>query len=92
MDTEEITKVVNVRNESCDKYGGRGSILGNPYVIGRDGTREEVIERYREWFYFLLRDADFISLLKTYKGKKLGCFCSPLPCHLEVVKAWLDEN
>jgi hypothetical protein len=28
-------------------YIGRPSKWGNPFVIGRDGSREEVIEKYR---------------------------------------------
>ena len=27
-------------------YVGRGSLWGNPLVIGKDGTREEVIEKF----------------------------------------------
>jgi Domain of unknown function (DUF4326) len=28
----------------------RSSVWGNPYKLGADGTRKEVIERYREYF------------------------------------------
>ena len=31
----------------CGEYVGRPSVLGNPYVVGRDGTRAEVIGRYQ---------------------------------------------
>jgi hypothetical protein len=31
------------------EYVGRPSPLGNPWVIGRDGTREEVLAKYRAW-------------------------------------------
>jgi hypothetical protein len=27
-------------------YIGRGSVLGNPYVVGRDGARSQVIKQY----------------------------------------------
>ena len=30
-------------------YIGRPSIWGNPFVIGKDGTRGEVIEKYERW-------------------------------------------
>jgi Domain of unknown function (DUF4326) len=30
-------------------YIGRPSILGNPFKIGKDGTREEVGQKYRVW-------------------------------------------
>jgi hypothetical protein len=28
---------------------GRPSALGNPFLVGRNGTREDVIARYRRW-------------------------------------------
>ena len=28
-------------------YVGRPGVLGNPFVVGRDGSREEVIGKYR---------------------------------------------
>ena len=37
------TIVVNLNKDKYDAFIGRGSLLGNPYVIGMDGTREEVI-------------------------------------------------
>lgn len=30
-------------------YIGRPSKYGNPFVIGKDGTREEVIAKYQQW-------------------------------------------
>jgi hypothetical protein len=43
------TKIVNVKDEKCDIYIGRGTKYGNPFKIGRDGTREEVIQKYEEY-------------------------------------------
>ena len=39
--------VVNKYKEYYDIYIGRGSPYGNPFVIGKDVTREEVIEKFR---------------------------------------------
>ena len=30
-------------------YIGRPSLWGNPFVIGKDGTRAEVVEKYERW-------------------------------------------
>jgi hypothetical protein len=30
-------------------YIGRPSMWGNPFVIGKDGTRAEVVEKYECW-------------------------------------------
>lgn len=88
-----MTTVVNKKVDDYDVYIGRGSIFGNPYVIGRDGTREEVIARYeKEWFPFLLRDKIFAAEVKKLKGKRLGCFCSPNHCHGDVIAKYLDNN
>jgi hypothetical protein len=87
-----MTKVVNMRVERYDVYIGRGSIFGNPYEIGLDGTREEVIARYRKWFNFCLRDPAFKSMILQLRGKTLGCFCVPQKCHGEVIQEWLDAQ
>ena len=46
-----MCKVVNKYKEDYDVYIGRGSKWGNPYRIGEDGTREEVIEKYRLYLW-----------------------------------------
>lgn len=83
------TKVVNIRHQSCDVYIGRPSKWGNPFQIGRDGSREEVIERYREWFssQFHLQQQ-----LVELRGKILGCFCKPLCCHGDVLVEYVEKR
>ena len=39
------TKVVNMRREGCDVKVDRQSKWGNPFVIGRDGHRREVVRK-----------------------------------------------
>ena len=75
-------KVVNLRKEKYDAYIGRGSKWGNKFIIGRDGNREEVIRKYREW---ILKNNDLLNSLEELKGKVLGCFCKPLACHGDVL-------
>jgi hypothetical protein len=55
-------------------YIGRGSPWGNPFQIGRDGTRDEVCERFERE---ILPSLDLTPLV----GKDLVCFCAPLRCH-----------
>ena len=47
MSEKAITKVVNIKTKKYDVYIGRGSAWGNPYAIGIDGDREEVIRKYQ---------------------------------------------
>lgn len=76
---------IKVYNKKLDKeipssavYVGRGSNWGNPYVIGRDGTREQVILKFKR---FILPDLD----VKELKGKSLVCFCAPEACHADLI-------
>jgi len=75
--------VVHVKKEPYDVYIGRGSKWGNPYIIGRDGDREEVIEKYRQ--YIVMRRKDLLNSLEEIKGKRLGCWCAPKKCHGNVL-------
>lgn len=67
-------------------YIGRGSKWGNPYRIGPDGDRAEVIRKYAEMLHD--RRPDLADAARTeLKGKYLGCYCAPLPCHGDVLVA-----
>lgn len=80
------TVVVNIRKEKCDCYIGRGSPFGNMYIIGKHGNRDQVIAKYRAWFLDKVsNDQAFRSKVMALKGKRLGCFCKPLPCHGDVL-------
>lgn len=93
MAKSKRTRVVNKNNnEWYDVYIGRGSKFGNPYEIGKDGSREEVIEKYREWFMKKIKKERFRKEVLKLKGKKLGCYCSPKPCHGDVIVEWLEES
>ena len=77
-----MTKVVNVNTDVFDVFIGRPSIWGNPFEIGKDGTRKEVIQKYRVW----LNDNESLkSRILELDGKTLGCFCAPKACHGNVI-------
>lgn len=81
-----MTRVVNKRTHSYNIYIGRGSKWGNPFRIGVDGSRTEVIELYRQWLW---KQPKLITALKAgeLKGQRLGCFCKPYACHGDVLKS-----
>ena len=60
-------------------YVGRPTKWGNPYRIGKDGTREQIIAKYRAWLPMSGLD------VRELKGKCLVCWCYPLPCHADVL-------
>lgn len=88
METKE-TKVVNLRSEPYDVYIGRGSKWGNPFKIGTDGNREEVIIKYE---IRLRSDEELMSKIEELRGKRLGCFCKPKACHGDVLVKILKER
>ena len=81
--------VVHCNKEVYDLYIGRPSEWGNPYEIGIDGTRKEVIAKYETY----LRDNKYLmDKLPSLEGKRLGCWCHPLPCHGDVIIKLIEEQ
>jgi len=81
---------------------GRGSIFGNPFVIGRDGDRDQVIEKYRRYLWIdFQRNGDPSKFIRQLAIKAklmdiiLECFCAPKRCHGDVIVSavnWLKEG
>lgn len=84
-----MVQIVNLRKESYDVYIGRGSLLGNPFRIGIDGNRIQVIQKYQEYFYHTLLPIHK-SYIHSLRGKTLGCYCKPQLCHGDIIKDYLD--
>jgi len=88
------TKVVHINSKfGYDVYIGRGSKWGNPFKINNDygSTREFVIQQYEKYItegkgMHLLND------LHELKGKVLACYCSPKPCHGDVLIKLIEEG
>ena len=88
-----MTRVVNIHRESCDINIMRGTIYGNPYRIGPDGTQEEVVEKFRKYFEKRIHDdVVFLQAVGELKGKKIGCCHDSKPCHGDVYVEFCDEN
>ena len=84
-----MTRVVHCKNEPFDVYIGRPSKWGNPFRIGKDGSREDVIEKYRHW---ILANPSLMAHLRSeLKGKTLGCWCKPNACHGDVLAELADK-
>lgn len=77
-------------------YIGRPSIWGNPYVIGKDGTREEVLQKYKQYLGRKIKSGEIsIRKLASLYGKNLLCSCAPRPCHgdiLEKAATWAHNK
>lgn len=70
------------------------SVLGNPFVIGKDGTRDEVIAGYSAWLSRKLAEKDpaiRTAMNQLYKLASeqhivLLCHCYPEPCHADILQ------
>ena len=80
-----VVNRVNTYPQAGDVYIGRGSLWGNPWKISKYDSRAQVIEKYRYWI-----DNDRVEKLKRLNPTRLVCYCAPLPCHGDILKAWLE--
>lgn len=81
-------------------YIGRGTPLGNPFVMKNysDEERNRVCDEYDVWFNKqiennnpkVMRELDkIIEILKRDGKIILGCFCAPKRCHGDTIKRYL---
>lgn len=84
-----MTRVVNLLKEPYDIRIDRQTKWGNPFIIGRDGNREAVVEKYEK---YLRSNAELMGAISELKDKVLGCWCYPQKCHGDVIIKILNEK
>jgi hypothetical protein len=67
----------------------RTTPYGNPFIIGKDGTRGEVIAKFEQ---YLCTNPELMEKVKALKGKDLVCWCAPLACHGDVIAKYANAN
>jgi ribA/ribD-fused uncharacterized protein len=97
-----VTNVSNPNHGRYDVYIGRikGSTehYGNPYIVGIDGNRDDVIAKCDQW---LNGHRSLITVepgrrrwilynLPKLKDRKIGCHCKPEACHGDIYVRMLD--
>lgn len=85
-----MPKVYNKRDPNIPRgavYVGRPTKWGNPFVIGKDGNRKEVILKYRKYIMDHVYTSDLFmnDLNKELRGKDLVCWCAPKACHADIL-------
>ena len=94
-----MVKVENKRTyRGPGVYIGRPSVLGNPFQIGPDGNRSQVIAKYAAYGAGLMRSntpykREVLHLSEVYQKKQgltLICWCAPLACHGDVLARWIE--
>ena len=87
-------------NDPGAVYIGRGSPLGNPFVMknASDDERDRVCEDYARWFAEKVAGQDrsvmqalseLEVLSRRPEGVVLGCFCAPKRCHGDTIRDYL---
>jgi len=71
-------------------YIGRPTKWGNPFAIGKDGNREEVIAKFEQY----VRDNKQLQkqIKRELRNKDLVCYCSPLICHGDLLLKIANEE
>lgn len=99
-----MISIVNRRDGWTGEYIGRPSVLGNPFIIGKNGNRNEIVEKYRQYLWYeiqqenrpICNELNRLKRLSINESINLICWCSPKKCHGDVVKnciEWMiDQN
>jgi len=83
-----MTRIVHHKKEPYDVYIGRPSKWGNPFIVGVDGNRKEVLELYETY----IMESDLLNDLHELKDKVLGCWCKPKSCHGDILVFLCDNK
>lgn len=62
---------------------------GSPFAIGKDGSREEVMQKHQD--YLRTRPDLLRAISRELSGKVLVCWCWPDQCHGDIL-AYLANN
>ncbi len=93
MTSRTAMKIYNIRKHFDLGHNvirvDRGTPWGNPFVMGRDGTRDEVCDKFEA--FATKRHAEDPTWLKPLRGKSLACWCAPKRCHAETLMSLANE-
>ena len=68
--------------------GAVGSKWANPFKVTKYG-RDDCIAKYEE---YIKSTPELINNINELDGKILGCWCSPEPCHGDILLKLLREH
>lgn len=81
--------IVFINNE---RYPKLSSPFCNPFKICKNNTREEVLIKYENYLEELLKNNEtMVNELLKLKGKNLGCWCHPEPCHADILLKYINK-
>lgn len=92
------TTVIHVHDmRDGDIYIGRAvsrrrlkaSPFANPFKLGKDGDRPEIMDKYRE---YILTRPDLLARLPELRGRRLACWCAPEACHGDILVELIEQE
>ena len=87
VDFNELRRSRHIKRDTYDVLIDRTTKWGNPFILGPDGNRAEVIQKHAVW---IGTQPELIAALPELIGKTLGCHCYPLPCHGDTLSRLAD--
>ena len=81
-----MPKVLNKRRDIIPPDAilvDRTTKWGNPFLLQVFGSRQKVIDLYRNWLRGEINCGNLD--LEELRGKDLVCWCTPLQCHADVL-------
>lgn len=95
---DSLTTVVKIQRrngqvvQDCDVYIGRqvsrggwnlpNSKWANPFTVVKAGSVEKAVALFES---YLLKNEELMASIGELRGKVLGCWCKPGPCHGDVL-------
>jgi len=73
------------------RFPSKASTFCNTFKIGKDGDREEVLKKFKEYIMERIKEPQFKEELLKLKDKNLGCWCKPDKCHGDTLMEILTE-
>lgn len=75
-----------------ERFPKKDSKFANPFKITKDETRRDVLKKYSRWLRGQIKNGTITKEdLLFLKGKTLGCWCCPEPCHGDILKCIVDK-
>lgn len=87
-------RVVHCKVDRFDSLIDRTTLFGNPFIIGKDGDRGQVIKKHKQWILGIAYQhvtwrgrtgPQVLSLVHDLHGDVLGCWCAPHACHGDIL-------
>lgn len=75
-----------------ERYPKKDSAFANIYKVGRDGTLDEVLIKYKIYIEDkIIHNPELLEELRKMEGGNLGCWCFPEKCHSNILVELMEK-